>query len=241
MASNGVYTALSGAMANVKRLEIVSHNLANVSTPAFGQFRMALEAIQSKSDTKEITFVQPAQIERDIQPGPFRATGNPLDVALTKGVYMAVKNGDKTAYIRGATLVPNPDGTLVTEEGHKVLGRADIVRLPPGTRSVVITPDGTVKADDNQVDRLRLTEFNDPQALVQGTKRSFVDPGGAGPMLTTATSPIAAGYREESNINIIQGMTEMIAAHRNYDTMVKTLETFSRIEKRAARDLAGRI
>ncbi|MCP4606255.1 MAG: flagellar hook basal-body protein [Proteobacteria bacterium] len=239
--ANGIYTALSGAMADVKRMELVSHNLANVSTPAFNQFRMVLEAVKGEANSKEVTFVKPAEIERDTQSGPLRATGNPLDIALTSGVYMAVKNGDKTAYVRGATLVPQPDGTLVTQEGHPVLGKADLIRLPPGTNSVTVAPDGTVTADDRNVDKLRLTEFDDQQALAQGSKRTFFDPGGAGAIPTQTARPIAVGYVEESNINLITGMTEMIAAHRNYDTMIKSIQTLSKIESRAARDLAGRM
>ncbi len=240
--ASGIYTALSGAVSDMRRVEMLSHNLANISTPAFKEFRMAAEAVKSDSGSDELTFVQPTPIERDVRPGPFRATGNPLDLALTEGVYLGVQDNGKTAYVGGATLIPSPDGTLTTEDGFPVLGKQDIVRLPPGTRSVTITSDGNVEADGNQIDRLRLTEFDDQQALKQGTGRTFINPGdAAGTMPTGAVQPIMVGYKEEPNISMVKGMTELIAAHRSYQITLKSIDTFSRIDKAAATKLASRV
>ncbi|MCP4679334.1 MAG: flagellar hook basal-body protein [Deltaproteobacteria bacterium] len=238
--ASGIYSALSGAMADVRRMEVVSHNLANTGTSAFNQLRTAFEAIQGEAKTKEITFAAPTQTIRDVRSGPLRATGNPLDLALSEGVYMTVASGEKTAYMRGATLVLKPDGTLSTEEGFTVLGENNAIRLPLDARSIMVGPDGTVMADGQESGKIRLVEFNDQQALVHGSDRSFVDPGGAGAMPSTAAQPIATGYLEQSNIDMVRGMTEMIAAHRNYDATIKALETFSSIEKRAARGM-GRV
>ncbi len=239
--ASGIYTALSGAMADVQRMDVLSHNLANVSTPAFNQFRMTLESVQGESTAKELTFVKPTAPERDVRSGPLRSTENPMDIALTEGVYMAVDTGGKTAYVRGGTLMIHPDGTLTTNEGLTVLGEQNAIRLPPGTRSVVVAADGTVMADDSEAGKIRLREFEDPQALVQGPRRTVVDTGAAGAMPTVATQPVVAGYREESNLDLIRGMTDLIAAHRSYDVTLRAMQTFAQMEKQAATRIASRL
>ncbi|MDJ0761599.1 MAG: flagellar hook basal-body protein [Myxococcota bacterium] len=233
---SGIYTVLSGAMAGIEKVETLSHNLANVSTPAFNQFRMVFEAAQAKQNN-ELTFVQPSMIERDVRPGPLRETGNPLDLALTEGVYMAVDADGKTAYVRGASLALQPDGTLSTDDGHTVLGETEIVKLPPDARDILIAEDGSVSTDGRTVGRLRLTEFTDQQALIQGPRSSYVDGGRAGPQAVSTSQAVITGYREQANVDLIHGMTEMITAQRTYSAMTKFIQTFSHVESRAAREL----
>ena len=239
--ANGIYTALSGALTAMQRIELVSHNMANASTPAFKLDRMAVEGVEGPENANgELTFSMPAVTQTDLTQGPLVATENPLDLALSEGVYLAVKDGGQKAFMRGATLLVMPNGALTTTEGHAVYGEADIIKLPPNTRDITIGLNGDVQVEGSKVDRLRLVGFKDEQALAPGNKRSLIDRGGAGPMPTTANVPVMPGYQEQANFSVVREMTDMIAAHRTYDITLKAIRTHGQLDKRAARELVSR-
>jgi len=140
--------------------------------------------------------------------------------------------------VHGATLSARPDGRLTTTEGLDVLGKEGPITVPASARNVSIGTEGDVIADDEVVDRIRLVEFEDPKKLEAGDGRIVFDGGGAGEKPTTAVSPVMAGYVEKPNYGAVQGMSGLIVAHRSYDAMIKVIETFSQVEKRAAREIS---
>ncbi len=239
--AEGIYAALSGALTNMRQIELVSHNLANSSTPAFKMDRMATEGVSPPAnDNGELTFAMPAVSQTDLRQGPLLATNNPLDIALAEGVYLAVNDGQENAYVRGATLAAMPDGTLRTVEGHQVYGDADIIQIPPDSKEVVIGAGGDVIVDGNRIDRLRLVSFKDEQILQPGKARSLIDPTGNSAVPTDVTAPVMAGYQERANFSIIKQMTDMIAAHRLYDITLNTIRTHGQINRKSARELVSR-
>jgi flagellar basal-body rod protein FlgF len=239
--ANGIYAALSGALNNVRRIEIVSHNLANVSTPAFKMERMATEAVAPPANADgELTFAMPAVQQTDLSQGPLLATENPMDIALSEGTYLQVLDNEKTAYMRGATLAAMPDGTLATSEGHAVYGDHDLVKIPPGALEIVIGANGDVVVDGARIDRLRLVSFENEQGLLAGSDRTLIDPTGNSAVTTTTQAPVMVGYQEKANLSMIKQMTDMIAAHRLYDVTMNAINTHRQVESKAAREIAGR-
>jgi flagellar basal-body rod protein FlgF len=235
--ANGIYSALSGAISDERRVELISHNVANANTAGFQPFQMALESVKATPGNDETLFAMPAAIEMDGRAGPLVSTGNPMDVALTEGVHIAVSDAKRDGYVHGATLIVQPDGRLVTSEGLAVLGKDGPITVSASAREVAVGPDGEVTADGEVIDKLRLVEFDNPKALQAGDGRIVFDGGGAGERPTTAVSPVMAGYVEKPNYSAVQGMSGLIVAHRSYDAMMKLVETYSQLEKRTARDI----
>ncbi len=235
---NGIYSALSGAITEERRVEMLSHNLANINTSGFKQFRMALESVQGPPGNDEMSFATPAQIKMDLRGGPLVSTGNPMDLALTQGVYMAVQDNGAESYQRGGTMIVRPDGHLITESGSEVMGHQKPVIVPPGAKTVEISADGKVIADGDEVGEIKLVRFEDESALKEGPGKTMTNPGDAA-VITEGIreNAIMAGYIEEANISAVQGMTELIAAHRSYDAAAKTIDVISKIEKRTAKEL----
>lgn len=239
---NGIYTALSGAITDQHRVEMLSHNLANVNTPAFKQSLTSAQEVLGPSRSPELSFARPTPEMTDLSAGPIVATENPLDVALTGGVFMQVQAGDRAGFLRGGSMILRPDGRLVTNEGYEVHGEKGMVRLPPDAKDVRIQGDGTITADGEVIEKMKLVEFADQQALVRGDGRLVFDPNGGAKMgNATAAAPVMAGYQEGANINLVDGMTDMIAAQRHFDATIKAIQTFSKMDTRAAREIAGRV
>lgn len=244
---NGIYTALSGVMTNMQQIEVISHNMANISTPSFKIERTTAQAVAPNVEANgELTFAMPTAAVADLSQGPMVSTGNPLDVAFTEGVYLAVRDNGQASYVRSTTLSAMPDGTLTDDLGRPVftegegVGEDKVIKVPQGTKNITITADGSVEADENIVGRLRLVSFQDEQALISGGNKLFIDPGGANAMPTESAAPVMAGYQEQANFSAVKQMTDMIAAHRTYDITMTAVRTFGQIEKRGANNIASK-
>lgn len=237
---NGIYTALSGALVGEHRVDVLSHNLANINTTAFKRIRSSFEEVLGPSNNKALSFAQTAIDATDYSAGPIISTGNPLDIALVEGTHLTVQDGADIAYVRGATLTLLPDGRLATTNGQLALGADGPIRLPADVNSIAIGPTGAVSADGAAVGRLRLMEFTNPDVLLESSGGTLKDPGTAGARRTSALAPVMSGYLEKSNGSIVEGMIDMITAQRHYDATTRVIQNFSQIEKRAARDIAGR-
>jgi flagellar basal-body rod protein FlgF len=236
--ANGIYTALSGVMTNMQQIEVISHNIANISTPAFKMERMASQAVSPPTNNNgELTFSMPEIPVADFTQGPMVSTGNPLDVALTEGVYLEVNDKGQTAYVRSSTLTVMPDGTLVDSMGHQVMGDQNVIKIPLDAKQLIIGTNGDVTADGSRIDRLRLVSFENEKALKMGGDQSFIDQGGAKPNPTGAAAPVMPGYREQANFTAVKQMTDMITAHRTYDITMNAIRTINQIDRKAATGL----
>lgn len=238
--ADGIYSALSGAMANIQRVEVLSHNVANQSTQGFKQFRIALEEARGASDSKELAYAASTPAQMDMRAGIFKKTDAVLDLALTEEVYMAVGDQARPVYMRGGPLTVRPDGMLVTSEGLNVLGERDPIRIPEGAKNVEILPDGTVQANGEPIGKIRLVEFTDPTQLTPSSTSGLFAPQSAGVQASMVEKPVMSGYLEESNFNVVKGITDLIAAQRSYEATLKAVETFTHVDKRAAKDIAAR-
>lgn len=238
---NGIYTALSGVMSNMQQIEVISHNMANISTPAFKMERMGTQAVNGPGDANgELTFAMPELPVADLRQGPLVSTGNPLDLALTEGVYLQVSDKGQTAYVRSTTLSTMADGTLVDSMGNGVFGDKEIIKIPPGAKEVNIGTNGDVTADGVRIDRLRLVSFEDEQKLTPGGNQLLLDLNGAKPIPAENSAPVMAGYKEQANFSAVKEMTDMIAAHRTYDITMNAIRTFGQIDKRGANNIASK-
>jgi len=239
--ADGIYAALSGALATSRQVETLSHNVANQSTNGFRQFRVAFEEVKGGSESKELGFTATTPAVMDVRVGEFRETGSPMDVALEEGVYLGVMDGDRRAVTRGGTMAVRSDGLLVDSFGRTVLGVDGPARVPSGSREVTIEAGGELMADGAVVDRLRLLEFEDEAALRAGSGGALVSTINEEGTVTTRRAPLLAGYIEDSNFDVLKGITDLITAQRGYEATIKAVEAFTHVNKRAARDLAARM
>ena len=238
--ASGIYAALSGAMANEARVEIISHNLANANTVAFQGFRGVMESAQGRVKTDELTYAAKPLAVTDTSQGPIMNTDDPMDLALSAGVYMGVEESGRQGYVRGVTLVPMEDGRLLTTTGQTVLNDSgQTMTLPSNVRDLRVQPDGTVIADGTVVSQLKLVRFENEQALEQSQGRFIVDPGDANPVAAANSNPVMSGYLEMANRSAVKSTTSLILAQNSYSASIKMIETMDSLEKKAASGLIG--
>ncbi|MCA9514479.1 MAG: flagellar hook basal-body protein, partial [Myxococcales bacterium] len=94
--AKGIYVATSGSMAQLRHLETLSNNLANVRTAGFKGDRLTFEQVTAQDngealDLPDKTFVDVRERATDLGEGPLTRTDNPLDVALSGNAFLRVE------------------------------------------------------------------------------------------------------------------------------------------------------
>ncbi|MES1228446.1 MAG: flagellar hook-basal body protein [Armatimonadota bacterium] len=222
----GLYSAATGMSTAIQWLDVVSHNLANVSTTGYKRdvvgFNEGLDRLMNADGGQgaQIGTLGSGPTERTkytvFQQGAINATGNRTDRALGKPQGMfAVQGADGIKYTRDGAFTQDSQGFLVTQTGEKLLDRANNpIQLKPGEFSVGpegdITQQG-VKVADIAVYDGAFTKAGD--SLYTSTNATLMD---------ASQVDVRQGAIEQSNVNAIEEMVAMIKLNRAFEMAQKS-------------------
>jgi flagellar basal-body rod protein FlgF len=245
--ADGMYTALSGAMAQEQALEVVANNLANIATTGFkGETVDFKQVLATQDQNATSVHVEVAQTQHDFSQGVLKETDNPLDVALLGAGFFVVDAPQGEMLTRHGALALRGDGYLQSVDGLLVQGQQGNIRISPGSKvridsygAVMATPpgsgkDGTNAQAETMVDRLRVVDVENPQAL-RRYGNGLWDPSGS--VVQRVETPVEAGSLETSNANPIKMMTQLIAVQRAYESYNRSIETIRTMEQKATSQL----
>jgi flagellar basal-body rod protein FlgF len=242
--SDGIYSALAGAIAQERTLAVVANNVANVNTTGFQGDKVAFSEIAAKqlgARPQPLRFVSLDQTRIDLQSGGLEHTGNPLDLALQGDAYFAVQAPGGERYTRAGAFVTDGEGVLRTHGGLEVLGDGGTLSIPQGTKNIRVAPNGSIHADGQEVGRLKIVKFQGTEGLTRDGLTLLAAGANAVPMdLETENVTVAQGYLDSANVNAVAGMNELITVSRSFDALQKVIDGFKQIDERTARDLGGR-
>ncbi len=235
-----IYLSMAGAKATMQRQEVLSHNLANVSTTGFRAELTAFRAVPVQGDGASTrVYALESTPGYSNEAGTVAATGRNLDVAMKGNAWLAVQGLDGTeAYTRNGALDVNAEGLLVTQGGLQVLGDGGPITVPANA-SVLIGSDGTISAQVGNgrpqgIGRLKLVSPEAP--MTRGTDGLFR----AGEDLPAdPNARVQDGALEGSNVSPVESMVAMIAAARQFETQMKMLQGAQEREQHAAKLLSN--
>lgn len=233
----GIFVALSGAVLQERRLEILTDNLANINTAGFKKQKPVFEdAMPNPWSTR--TFAKSNGVTVDMSQGMTEKTDRKLDVAIKGDGFFVVDTANGPRYTRDGNFSMGIDGTLLTREGYAVRGEKGVIKLT--TADVTIDATGNVQEKGVTLDRLKLVSFNN----ISGLRREagFFVPSDPSVKETKvgANTQVEQGYIETSNVNAVRAMTTMIEAMRSYETHAKMIQTMDEMTKKAIEDV-GRV
>lgn len=225
----GIYIAGSGMLAESVRQEVVANNLANALTTGYKRTDVAAEpfkeflvrnmAMPGQPEIGPINMgSQISKLDVVAKQGPLKSTGNPLDLALVGDGWFSVRTPAGTRYTRDGSFSVSADGTLVTKEGHAVLGQNGPLRVASGS-PVGITQDGTVSQDGRVVGRLDITALTPASIAKEGDNLVSGTPGG------TTTARVRQGFLEGSTVNVVSEMVELIRVVRSFEANQKAVQS----------------
>jgi flagellar basal-body rod protein FlgF len=225
-----LYVAMSGAKESLRAQAANSHNLANANTTGF---KADLSAFQSRAVTgpgfASRVYATDASVGWDSSVGSQITTGNPLDVAIQGQGFIAVQDSQgNEAYTRSGDLHVDPSGQLLNSAGLQVLGDSGPISVPPAT-SVSVAPNGTISVvplgqTPNTISNVgRIKLVNPPSDTVSRGADGLFRTNDGQPAEADATTTVASGVLEGSNVDLAGSMVDMIELSRNFDLQIKAL------------------
>lgn len=189
--------------------------------------------------------------------GTLIPTNNPLDLALKGDGFIEVLTPTGVRFTRKGNLSVNRDGELVTEQGFKLLSSLNIseedlrqpasvgnipspeeriLRIPTNTK-ITFTDEGEILSRDGVLGKVSIVEFKDKHALKKEGQSLFITPDESNLVRTNITTTLHQGFLEGSNVNAIEEMSELIKAHRHFESIQKAINAYDQISGKAANDL----
>lgn len=236
--ANGIYTALSGAVAQSTALDTIAHNVANAGTTGFRAQRVSFEEAIANASDEASSQVTAAAITPDGSAGPLRNTGAPLDLAISGDGYFAVEGPAGARYTRAGSFHLDAEGRLVDRAGAAVLdeGGAPIV-VPPGATVLTVGPEGILSADGAEVARLQVAVIDASDLTAEG---EHLVPRPGAKATGEGAGEVVSGALEGANFNVVRGMVELVRVSRSFEALTRMIETYKATDDRAARSIGGR-
>jgi flagellar basal-body rod protein FlgF len=204
------YVGLSRQIVLQRQMDVIANNLANASTPAFkSQQATFKEYLVRTQPGDKLSFVQDVGISRDMRPGTFSTTTNPLDLAIEGDAWLSVATPQGVRYTRAGHLQLNPAGEIVTAQGYPIQSdNSRALTVPAGETDIKITPDGTVSTLSGPIGKLGLNQFANQNQLAAESDNLFV----TDQVPTQSTvARVHQGQIEEANVQTIIEMTRLLA------------------------------
>jgi flagellar basal-body rod protein FlgF len=213
----------------------VANNLANANTTGFRAQIDTFRAVPVQgSGLATRTQVLDETAGTDFSEGPIRQTGRSLDVAISGPGWIAVQGTDgKEAYTRAGGLMVDQNGLLQTKEGLPILGDNGTITVPFYS-TYLIGKDGTVStllpgAIPEVVSTLgRIKLVNPPPKSLTRSPDGLFRTAAGGSLEVDPTVSVVGGALEDSNVNTVEAMVNMINLSRSFDlnmSLLKNAET----------------
>ncbi len=224
----GLYQAGSALQTASLNQEAVAENLANATTPGYRAQGLVFESLLAGDGAA----TAPARAARpplndgvytNFEAGPLQLTGNPLDVALNGDAFFTLEGPHGPVYTRNGCFHLNGQGELQSASGMRVTGQGGAITIPPDAAEIRIGQDGVVYADGNEVGRFQLAQFDSDQALRRVGTTLFEGAGAKQP--DPGSARVEQGYREGSNVQMVQEMISMMIGMRQYEAAERALRS----------------
>ncbi len=240
-----LFVGLSHRAALRRRMDVVAHNIANMTTAAFNKERVVFRQLlvetpgATATQSGKISYVQDYGIVRNLEIGAATTSSNPLDVFINGRGYLSVQGTDgDTLYTRNGRMTIDRDNELALLSGEKVLddGGATI-QISEEDVDLHIAEDGSISSNNGEIAKLSLFQFGNEQAMKRrGSSLYETDQTPREPEDITKVSFKQKAY-EGSNVNAIESMVEMINVSRAYQNADKASNDYQDLRKDALRRL----
>lgn len=240
----------TGLTAQDKQLTTISNNLANASTVGFKRDRAVFEDLlyqiqrQPGAQSSESTLVpsgiqlgtgvRVASTQKEFTTGSLQVTDQPLDMAVNgRGFFQILLPDGNVAYTRNGEFHLSADGEIVSADG---LVLQPNIALPDNTSNVTISRDGVVsalvqgEASPTVAGNIQLADFINPAGLQAMGSNLFLESASSGSVQTGAPDAngfgsIVQGSVENSNVNIVEELVNLITTQRTYEMNSRVIQT----------------
>ncbi|CAL62046.2 Flagellar basal-body rod protein FlgG (Distal rod protein) [Herminiimonas arsenicoxydans] len=252
-----LWISKTGLDAQQTQMDVISNNLANVSTTGFKRSRAVFEDLlyqtirqpgAASSQQTELpsglqlgTGVRPVATERIHTQGNLQLTSNAKNLAIEgDGFFQVLMPDGTTAYTRDGSFQTDNQGQMVTSSGFPI---QPAITIPENATSITISRDGIVSVTVSgttaatEIGALQLATFINPAGLMSRGENLYVETTASGTANTNTPGSNGAGllkqnYVETSNVNVVEELVSMIQTQRAYEINSKAITTSDQMLQR---------
>ncbi len=237
----GIYVALSRQMTLFRDMEATANNIANVNTVGYNAEKLAFDdyLVEGKLDGKlgqKVAFTRDPVSYRDTRNGPLKVTGNPLDMAVNGPGYFIIDTPLGERYSKAGNFMIDGGGTLVTPQGYPVLSQdGGVITFPEDATDVLVSDDGRVTANGEEVGQVGVVEFANEQAMKRlgnNLYSSDAEP------LERQTARVVQGALEQSNVQGVTELVRVVQLQRSVGSTAKFVEVMYDLQRKVANTYA---
>ncbi len=246
---SAIYSLLSAARTQERNLESTANNIANVNTTGFKADRSVFkEFLKSSLGTGQPStleeyghnsLAEPSQIGEtryaitddtviDTTAGGYKQTGNNFDFAIKGDGFFTVETPYGNRFTRDGSFLKSADGFLTDVSGNFVLGNNG--RIPVIGEKINVTEDGFVSIDGLFVDKLRVSDFEQPEKLTKAGSNYFKQSENQIELVNNSNFQIKQGMLEQANVTLVKEMTQLISTNRSFDAAQRGIKTMDDID-----------
>ncbi len=253
-----LYTAYTGMLNEQRRMDIMTNNLANSATAGFKtessssqsfekvlgiKIRDASEAFNDRSIGKMSLGVKVGEVFTDYTQGALRETAGKYDLALSGSGFFAVRHVDRAGnetekYTRDGNFRITRDGHVTDVYGNQLMTESGVLQIPVDAESVSIGTDGSVFVNGQIIDKLKIVDFENYDYIEKYGDNMYRTVDGAEEKEPDAQ--VLQGYIEQSNVNSVREMVNLITITRAYEAGQKMIQNSDKILENAVNSV-GRV
>lgn len=218
----GIYHAARSLETQNKNMERIANNLANLNTIGYKREGLFIQILNQLGGPQVKSPV-------DLTQGEVFETKNPLDIAIVGVGLFVVKTDKGYEYIRNGNFQISPEGFLVDKQGRKVIGKNGEINLSEykldENNVLSISRNGEIKVGENSVDALLIAKLDENKYDFRKEGLNFDSISDIEELAEENEYQLLQGYLEESNVNPIQEMENMIRVSKDYESSYKMVIT----------------
>jgi flagellar basal-body rod protein FlgF len=234
---NPIYIALSRQMILRRQMDVVANNIANADTVGFKVEELIVKPEAqtlpgADGGQDQIVFPVDTALARDFGQGALAQTGSALDVAIEGDGFFKVSTPNGERYTRDGRFTLDASGKLTTKTGAAVQGDGGDIVIDTKKGPITIAQDGVISQGPERVGRLSAVSFSDKSGLTKEGDGLYSNRANTSAQPAQGVS-LHQSMVENSNVNSILQITNMIEVSRAYERMSKIVDETAELDLRA--------
>ncbi|MDQ0456980.1 flagellar basal-body rod protein FlgF [Rhizobium paknamense] len=220
---SGMYVSLSAQRALDKRLTTIADNMANINTVGFRGTEVKFDEVLSKTGNDlnaKVAFVSQGNDYLSERNGELQRTGNDLDFAVKGDAWFSLETPAGRVLTRDGRFTLTDTGELVSVRGYRVLDTGGApIQLDRTGGEVHVGRDGTIVQNGRQISQIGLFQADVSKGYLRYDNSAITTTQQPQPVVDNPSVGVLQGYIEQSNVNGVQEMTQLIQVSRAFESV----------------------
>ena len=236
----GLYVSLSSQIALDRRMATLADNVANSTTVGFRATEVKFNQVVSDQKTANVAFVSQGDEFISTRNGGLTETGGQFDFAIKGEAWFQVETPSGPTLTRDGRFTLTDAGELVTLNGYPVLDAGGgPIQIDANAGQVLLSADGQLNQGGRPVAALGIFEADLSAGFVRAGNSGIIPTNQPQPIVDRVDAGVVQGYVEESNVNAIGEMTQLIQVTRAFENIAALMRSSEDSMNEAVRTLGG--